>query len=290
MLIENKCVPCTWIQMMTNVCFFSSFSFFKCSGVHLSVHWELWTSCKCLCKISGVNVRPDSVSSGYCSGDGIQKRQILGAAASLARGLSEGDPTDMPVPCSEPRLSVDRRVKAEILLMTFELFTTWLLCTHWAFGFFFTPLAVSHFPGIPCVCSEVIPSNQNLLEFTHVRWAYPPGSNGNITASRKTGFLFWEAPLYILQVPCTPLWEHVSQCVLNAVYSCNPNGIQAHVVQSQHGAALKESHNRRNLNLLLVCLKDVGEDPNHNSQQHLEFPFLFALAFNFCLLPRSPHN
>lgn len=51
MLIENKCVPCTWIQMMTNVCFFSSFSFFKCSGVHLSVHWELWTSCKCLCNL-----------------------------------------------------------------------------------------------------------------------------------------------------------------------------------------------------------------------------------------------
>lgn len=113
--------------------------------------------------ISGVNVRLDSVSPGHCSGDGIQKRQILGAAPSLARGLSEGDPTDMPVPCSKPRLSVDRWVKAGLLLMTFEPFATWLLSTHWAFGFFFTPLDVSHFPETPCVFAEIIPSNQNLL-------------------------------------------------------------------------------------------------------------------------------
>lgn len=191
-------------------------------------------------------MRPDCASPGHCSGDGIQKRQILGAAASLARELSDCDPTHMPVPCSKLWLSVDHRVKAELLLMTFEPFATWLLSTHSAFSFFFTPLDVSHFPGTPCVLAEIVSSNQNVLTI-HACKVSMSWIGSKVTASGKPGFLFWEAPPYVLQVPSTPLWEHVSRCMLNAVYSCNPRGTKAHVVQSQHGVALKESHNRRNL-------------------------------------------
>ena len=43
-----------------------------------------------------------------------------GAAAILARGLSGCDPIDMSLPRSKSQLSVDHRIKAE-LLMTFEV-------------------------------------------------------------------------------------------------------------------------------------------------------------------------
>ena len=48
-------------------------------------------------------------------------RLALGAAAILARGLSGFDSTNVSLPCSKSQLSVDHRIKAELLLMTFEV-------------------------------------------------------------------------------------------------------------------------------------------------------------------------
>lgn len=49
---------------------------------------------------SGVCLRLDSISPGHLPGDGVQKRAVaLGAAASLARGSSEGDTVGVSLLC-----------------------------------------------------------------------------------------------------------------------------------------------------------------------------------------------
>lgn len=212
MLIENKCVPCTWIQMIINY-FTIFFIFWSTSFSSLGSVNSLHISLLPLESVWGLTLFPLVTLQGIDS----RRAQILGTAASLARELSECNTTDGPLPCTKPRLSVDHRRKVE-LLMTLEVFHYVAPVYSLSFWLLLHPTWLFTFPQTPCIFAEIISSTRNALAVHACKVNIPSGSNSNMTFfSRKPAFLFSDAPFSVFSECCVHiLLEHVSQGILNA--------------------------------------------------------------------------
>lgn len=154
---------------MTNVFFLF---FFLNSGVHLSFHWELWTSCKCLCNLWRQREAPFCFPWSLFWGWNPEEGDFRGCSFS-GKGVELLWPHRYASPMFKTIALCWPQGKGWASPNDFWAFPHVAPVYPLSFWLLLHPLDVSHFP---VSLQRLFPPIKTSLQFMHVRWAYPPGS------------------------------------------------------------------------------------------------------------------